>query len=660
MTAVSFDRQGHCPQCGAPVVFRFAAANAQICEHCRFVVVRTDRNLTTVGKVADLVAIPSPFRVGTTGTLYGSRFRIGGRVQYDRVEAASAPWQEQFIEWENGSWSWLAQAQGRLYLTNLHPGPLHLPTYQQAVPGTPITVGNVTLQVTERGARRLVSGEGELPFAIKPGIVEWYADLSGPNGAFGTIDYGDGSAPPILYLGQEVPFSQLSLDTSAGPPLELPEVRTTALECPGCGGNLPLVSPETAERVICPYCRMASDVSATGLVAVKKFKKPRREPQIPLGSKGKLRGQDVTVIAFLIRGTTDDGVRYRWREYLLYVHGGGYLWLLEEDEKWQLIRPIAPGDVQAYGSIRVYQGASYTFLHSNIAEVEHVIGEMYWKVEVGEKVKATEWKCGPKRLSEERSHDEVVMSHSEEITAKELVEAFAGAKFSGRLALVNYKQSRALTWVSRILLLGWLAIAFSTCLVQADETVFDQKLEVPNLGPFYDDDNVVVGDKTCAHWRASGETIPAGCTPGDPPDRSIFTPVFEVSRDKKNLRVEIEVPDLTNSWVGADVALIDDERGDVWEREVDIEYYEGVEHGESWSEGSRSEVLWFGRIPKGRYLLRIDPAWEEGKPDPVIRVLVESDTPRWSLTIASFVLLWVVIFFGGHLDAKRYVKSLQG
>src|SRR5690606_34628117 len=142
------------------------------------------------------------------------------------------------------------------------------------------------------------------------------------------------------------------------------------------------------------------------------------------------------------------------------------------------------------------------------------------------------------------------------------------------------------------------------------------------------------GDKTCAHWRASGETIPAGCTPGDPPDRSIFTPVFEVSRDKKNLRVEIEVPDLTNSWVGADVALIDDERGDVWEREVDIEYYEGVEHGESWSEGSRSEVLWFGRIPKGRYLLRIDPAWEEGKPDPVIRVLVESDTPRWSLTIA--------------------------
>jgi len=655
--AAPFDRQGYCPQCGAPVVFRFAAAHAQVCAHCRFVVVRTDRNLTTMGKVADLVAIPSPFRVGASGTLSGSRFRIGGRVQYDRVEAASAPWQEQFIEWENGSWSWLAQAQGRLYLTALYQGPLHLPTYQQAVPGTPITIGQVTLQVTERAARRLVSGEGELPFPIQTGVVEWYADLSGPNGAFGTIDYGDGSSPPVLYLGSELPFSQLALDPDFGPPPEAPEVKTRALECPGCGGNLPLVSPDTAERVICPYCQMASDMSASGLVPLKKLRKPPSEPQIPLGSRGTIQGRRVTCIAFLVRGTTVDGERYHWREYLLYVDGGGYLWLLEEDEQWQLIRPIAPGDVRAFGSSRAYEGVTYTLQQSNTAEVEHVLGEMYWKVEVGEKVKATEWKCGKQRLSEERTDDEVVVSHSVEISRDELREAFAGTKLRGLLGRQEYKLPDSFFRILATLFVLWCGIAFASCIFQADETVFFETLEVPTSGPFYDDDDVVVGDKTCATWRASGETIPAGCQPGDPPDRSIFTPVFEVARDKKNLRIELEAPNLDDSWIGADLALIDDERGDVYEREVDLEYYSGVEDGESWSEGSRSEVLWFSRLPKGRYLVRIDPVWEARAPTPVLRLRVQSDTPRWSFAGAAFLALAIVSIVGIHLDMRLHSRE---
>src|SRR5690606_24467982 len=121
-------------------------------------------DLTTLGKVADLVAIPSPFQVGTTGTLDRKRFRIAGRVQYDRVGAASAPWEELVVAWEDGTWSWLAQAQGRLYLTEPCEKADDVPAYDQAVPGTLVTIGNVTLRVTERGSRRMISGEGELPF----------------------------------------------------------------------------------------------------------------------------------------------------------------------------------------------------------------------------------------------------------------------------------------------------------------------------------------------------------------------------------------------------------------------------------------------------------------------------------------------------------------
>lgn len=648
----ALDRTGSCPQCGAPIVFRFAAAQAQVCAHCRFVVVRTDRNLTAIGRVAELVDIPSPFHIDGTGSLGEGRFRIAGRLQYDRVNAASAPWQEVFIEWMNGSWSWLAQAQGRLYLTSLWQGPLHLPSYGQALPGTPIVLGQTTLYVTERGARRTLSGQGELPFAIRPGTTEWYADLSGPGGAFGTIDYGDGSAPPQLYVGRELHPSQLHLDAHLGPPPERAEVKTRALACPGCGGNLPLVSPETAERVVCPYCRLASDVTQSGLVGVQKSPKLPVEPQIPLGSRGKLRDQDVICIAFLVRGTTVEGERYRWREYLLYAEKGGFLWLLEEDESWQFIRPIAPGDVNVIGSSRSHAGVTYTFHQSNIAEVEHVVGEMYWKVEVGERVEATEWKCGKQRLSEERTEDEVVVSHSVEISARELREAFAGTKLQGQLGRKEYELADSWFKVVPALLAGWFAIAMGSCIVQADETLFQATLEIPTAGPSFDDDAILVAGQTCASWRATGETIPAGCQPGDPPDRSIFTPAFEVKQDKKNLRIELEAPHLEDSWVGADLALIDDERGEVYERSVNLEYYSGVEDGESWSEGSRKEVVWFSRIPAGRYLVRVDPEWDANRSAPVLQMHVQSDTPRWSYAFFALIAIVVVVGAGLFIDMK--------
>jgi hypothetical protein len=656
------DRGGACPQCGAPIVFRFAAAQAQVCAHCRFVIIRTDRSLQALGRVADLVAIPSPFQVGATGSANQQRFRIGGCVQYDRAEAASAPWQEQFIEWPNGSWSWLAQAQGRTYLTTLYQAQLTLPSYAQAAPGTPIALRQGTLYVTERGARRTLSGQGELPFPIRTDVLERYADLSGPSGSFGTIDYGDGSAAPQLYLGHELQPSQLTLDASLGPPPELAQVKARALVCPNCGGSLPLVSPETAERVVCVYCGLASDVTQQGLVGVRKLAKPSAQPQIPLGGRGKLRGLDVTCIAFLVRGTTVEGERYHWREYLLYGGKAGYLWLAEEDEGWQFIRPIAPGDVESFGSSRRFGGITYAFQQSNTAEVEHVVGEVYWKIEAGEAVKATEWKSGNQRLSEERTADEVVFSHSVEIPAEELKQAFSTTKLQGKLGQKTYKPDRAWSKVFPALLIGWVVITIGSCIGQADKTVFKQELSPPSPPAVLDDDAAVVAGKTCAAWRAavasaSTTTLPAGCQPSEALDRAIFTPTFEISEDSKNLRVEIEAPALQNSWVGADVALIGDKSGAIYERTVAIEYYSGVDGGESWSEGSRSEVLWFNHLPKGKYLVRFDPEWEANVPPPLLRLHVQSDTPRWSYAFLALGAILAVLITGRVIDKHRQTMA---
>lgn len=410
------------------MTFKFAGARAQVCKFCKFVVVRTDRGLASMGRVADLAELPSPLAMGVTGRWGNQRFEVEGRVQLDRAGAPGAPWQEFFVGFpETGDWTWVAFAQGRWYATREMPNPPPLPPFGQLRAGMPIQLGQLgTFTVAEVGQRRIVSAEGELPAVPPPGAVTPYADVGGPNGAFGTIDYGDGQTIGTkFYLGRQ--FDPATIQLDSGQPLAMPEAQAAEVACPNCGGSLPLVAPGTAERVVCKYCGTASDVKEHGklLQAIGQAPRPPMEPYIPLGREGQLRGNRVICIGFVIRGCTVEGERYRWREYLLYAGPTlGYVWLMEEDGSWKLVNTIAPGDAQVQGSYATYRGQTYSLKQSVSASVEYVIGEMYWKVEVGETVQATEYQGPGGIVSVETGHGEVNTSFCQPIDARELAQAF--------------------------------------------------------------------------------------------------------------------------------------------------------------------------------------------------------------------------------------------
>jgi hypothetical protein len=422
-----FDRQAACPSCGAPITFRFAGAAAQVCKHCNFVVARTDRNLVAVGRMADLVDIPSPLVLGATGRWSGREpFVVDGRVQLDRASAPGAPWQEHFITFPNsGKWCWVASAQGRWYSTSeVETPPSGLPSIGALRAGMQINLGpHGAWTVAEVGQRRVIAGEGEMPAVARPGVLTGYADIGAPNGAFGTIDYGDGQSPPKLYLGQQIDPAVMVLDTGA--PVEAAKAEVTAVACPNCGGNLPLVTPETTERMVCRYCGMTSDLAGGALHALGKAPRPPVEPFIPLGAEGNLRNNRVICIGFTIRGTTVEGERYRWREFLLYAGPRvGYLWLMEEDGAYWIVWPLPPGEVQVSGVTAAFRGNAYSFKQTVRAEVEYVVGEFYWKVEVGEAVRATEYEGSGGKVSVEQTPQEVNYSFCEPVRANEIAAAF--------------------------------------------------------------------------------------------------------------------------------------------------------------------------------------------------------------------------------------------
>lgn len=639
-------RQGPCPSCGAPIEFRTASSAAQVCKHCGFVVARTDRDFRAIGKVAELVAIHSPFGIGASGTLGNRQFVIEGKVQYDRASAPGAPWEEFHLSFSDGTWSWLAHAQGRFYLTQAIPTEgMRLPGYREAVPGVVLNLPHAgAFQITEQGARRALSGQGELPFVINPNApVEYYADLSGPNGGFGTLDFGNGQKPPVLFVGAMIDPNSLKLSSGAAMLAEAPKVAMQSLVCPGCGGNLPLMAPDRAERIVCKYCGTASNVNEGALKALGRVPKPPEEPIIPLGTEGTIRGRKVTVIGFVVRFTEDDEGRYYWREYLLYSGGEGFFWLLEENKQWEFIETLHIGNVEKPNeSSRNYQGGSYRQVDESInATVACVVGEFYWRVEIGETVLVTNFN-GPvgQKLSEERGAGEILLSHSSPLPPSELAQAFPSAikakDWKGAATGAPSMKRVHLFWGA--LLVVWMIISVMGCSNAQNALVFDKQIAIP----------------------------PAG-TPTDKLDHSLFTDTFTVVRGGRSLDITLSAPNLNNNWLGADVALVNLDSGDVWEDSFTLEFYSGTASGvdegeawtENWTEGDRSKTLSYSRIPEGKYVFRMDPSFDGTTPPTnALAVNVRSDTPPVGSSVFVFFGL-VTLWFLTWLFARIFKSTTR-
>jgi hypothetical protein len=398
-----------CPACGAPVEFRVSSSLVTVCEHCSSVIARGDRKLEDLGRTAALVETLSPLHLGQTGTYRGKSFELVGHSQYQH--ASGTIWDEWYALVANGKWIWIAEAQGRFFVT-IHRSAAdtqRLPNFTDLVVGQEIKIDDQEpLTVAEFGTSRLAAAAGELPFRPDFVRVRRYVDLSGPGGKFATVDYDE--SPPTLYLGHQISLTDIGLR----PPVLSDDEQTTRtinalqLACPQCGGALSLHAPDRTERVVCPYCQAELDSSQGTLKYLQTLKQKKVSPLIPLGSTGRLRGVEYTVIGFLRRMVKIDGQFYQWSEFLLYEVTAGFRWLVYSDGSWSFVTPLAPGEVTATGgrpfavtSELRYKNRSYSLYQRCPASVNYVLGEFYWKVTRGERVWACDFINPPEMISVE-------------------------------------------------------------------------------------------------------------------------------------------------------------------------------------------------------------------------------------------------------------------
>ena len=616
--------QANCPSCGGQIEFKAGSTIVVVCPYCRSAVARTDRGLEDIGKVAEIADSESPLKLGLKGTYKDTRFELTGRAQL-RHELGGY-WDEWYATFSNGWVGWLAEAQGRFYMTFYQPLPaaVALPTFDglqlgQTIPEIP---GPTPFMVQERGHGTSVAADGEIPYKLSPGEQFAYADLAGKNNAFATIDYS--IDPPWVFVGSQVTLDEIGLGDAKPVEREARRVSAAGMGCPNCGGPLTLNAPDKAERVTCPNCNSLLDVNQGNLTYFKALTPPPNAPDFvaPIGAEGTFPGDvKFKIIGAVVRSVTVDGIQYFWHEYLLYNPMVGFRWLVHSDNHWNFVEPVNPAEVEQSGMIGSgatvnYNGRTFKIFQDAPAVVEYVKGEFYWRVEQGETVQATDYVSPPMMLSREESNNEINWSAGTYMTNDEIEKIFGisglprpwgvapNQPFTGRFYY---------TWGALPLLLLLVVAIFSIPLTGLTKTALSQEIVLPPMT-----------NATTA--------------------QAVFSQPFDI-RANGNVRITAGAQ-VDNSWADLDVDLINDQSQEVESVNVPVEYYSGVDDGEAWTEGDKSTDATLSSLPAGKYTLKVEGTWQNWQTQMPVSVKVEQNVNRGVNFCCAFIVLLIVPVLG--------------
>lgn len=363
------------------------------------------------------------------------------------------------------------------------------------------------------------------------------------------------------------------------------------IACSVCRQNIVLYEPAKSEYVVCPSCFSYLHIFTRAETRLnRKLEKPKNAPFLKLGSTTNIHGVDLKVIAYLEKKEAE--TIYCWREYILTSHNKGYVTLAEFNGHWNFIagENFLPDYKQptSYGVSVDYKGVEYKLFNRYSPKVTAMLGEVDWNV-VNEKVKATEYIAPPFMVVKEvinKSQHVTNYYIGEYLTKDEIATVFNLDKNSlpEQIGIGANQPSKAYDrWISSLKITG-IAIVAVLLLHLLFGAVKPEK-ELIN------EDFLITYDA-----KAGADAF-----------KSFITPSFVIDDESSNIEFDI-ASGVDNNWLETTIVLVNEGDNRTWEVSKGIEYYHGVEDGESWSEGSTRESVLLSDIPKGKYHLNVYPS----------------------------------------------------
>lgn len=631
-------RTAQCPSCGAAVTFRSAASILAVCEYCQTTLLNLEGKIEDLGKMAALVEDRSPLQLGAEGRYQGVHFAIVGRIQ---LKYEQGLWNEWHLMFDDQRTGWLSEAGGEFVLSFLKWVPDEIPAFASLKPGDGIVLGEATWTVTNLESAECVAGEGELPFKVGSGYPAPVADLRAGK-RLATIDYSEGEGfPPLVFFGEVVDFASLGwANLRQGMPIPSgPSLKTKALRCGSCGSPLN-VSHEGILAVGCGQCGAVTDPETEKLISRLKGRDAPVQPRIPLGSVGSFRGEKLKAIGFMQRFMTVEGQRYAWREYLLArVDQPGYRWLTEYDGHWNVAEVLddIPSHLNStYKLTRtanmVYREQRFEHFQAYQGEVDWVVGEFTWRVQLGEKSMLDDYVAPPLMLSREATAKEVSWSLSEYVEAAEIQTAFGLKSLPEPRGVYSNQPSPVAVRHKQVCRRFWLFMALALVLqlvlwgVEKSDVLVQQNLLL--------------------------------ATDADEP---VLSKPFVVETLTPTLVVENQA-NISNDWVALNMMLVNETTGQALHASQELSYYWGSDGGESWSEGSSSGDVAFRDVPPGTWRLMLEHELDPSRRTPIQdQLVVRRGGSSWSnLILLSLFLMAFPIYTRWRMfafEVARWAES---
>lgn len=603
-------RHAKCPSCGAAVEFKSTVSILAVCDYCQCTLLRSDDVIENLGKMASLVDDRSPLQRGSEGRMDGVHFGIVGRIQ---LKYSAGLWNEWHLLFDDGKSEWLSEAGGEYVLSRPTWTQDTLPAFADVKVGQQHLIDGKVYRVTNIENAECVAGEGELPFKVGAGYPAPVVDLRDSQGHFATLDYSDNPLKPLLFVGQPISFDKFGWSNlRENTPIPDITLKARAIVCPSCGAGLTVRSGEILS-VGCASCGSVLDPTHD---VVKKISqgsfKLKVNPLIAIGSKGRLHGEAIEIIGYMRRKMKADGVLYYWSEYVLLGQNGKILWLTESSGHWNLARVI-DRSVNNNGSTARFNHITFKHFQTYDAFVDYVIGEFPWKVSIDETAEVIDFIAPPLMLSCEQTPNEETWTLGEYIDAAELEIAFGLNETNQTLpeptgVFANQVNPKIASHQSVLrtfwkFLLAAIVIHFALLVAGPGGTILRDTINFDNSQ-----------------------------------DEPRVTPEFRLPEETRRLEI-IHDTNLYNNWVNVNMTLVNKDTGESWQTNREISHYEGVDGGESWTEGSREDEIIFDNLPPGTYILA-----EEAEIDPSSRPVtsklkINRAGPRWSSLLIELLVL---------------------
>jgi hypothetical protein len=144
--------------------------------------------------------------------------------------------------------------------------------------------------------------------------------------------------------------------------------------------------------------------------------------------------------------------------------------------------------------------------------------------------------------------------------------------------------------------------------------------------------------------------------------QAAFSQPFPIKANR-NIQITATAP-VSNSWADLDVDLVNDQSQEVESVNVPIEYYSGVDDGESWSEGGQQQDATLSSLPAGNYTLRVEGTWQDWQKPMPVTVKVEQNVSRGVNFCCAGVVLLIVpllaLFRKWTFERRRWSESMFG